>query len=538
MDEVTLHKILDSNRSLNSVYTSLGKALAKGDLAWLTDRYSTGTPNEKLFMYVNKLTELPTCKMCDSSVKFKGYSRGFAACCSPKCARAAEVKSGASLTIREKMKQTLQENYGVTSPFELATSKQAHAAAMHARRGLATSEAVKERTKASLLERYGVTNPGQIPTVREQVNATMKERYGGYFIGQLGPKLKRERWVERITELLKTEHNVTLLEPLQDSKTRVEARHNCGTTFALDVSNGSINRCPKCYFQPANRSALEDSLSRFVGGFGYPTLTNVKSNELIWPLSLDIWVPEKRIAIEVNGDYWHNTAHIADDYHLEKLEACTKKGIKLIQIFEHDLVTKRALVEERLRSAFGIYERRIGARECVIEEIGPELERPFLEAGHLQGYVPSKLTYGLKHQGELVMLMSFGKPRFNKNVDYELLRVCSKPGVLVIGGASKLLNRFLTTVSSSLLSYHDRCWGVGEFYTKLGFILLQYSAPGFFYVKNGKKLSRYQAQKQRLPAVLGEKFNPKLTGDQNMLAAGWNKIYDCGQEVYLMRKTS
>jgi hypothetical protein len=38
--------------------------------------------------------------------------------------------------------------------------------------------------------------------------------------------------------------------------------------------------------------------------------------------------------------------------------------------------------------------------------------------------------------------MTFGKPRFNKNYEYELVRFASKLGTKVIGGAGKLLKYF------------------------------------------------------------------------------------------------
>ena len=39
--------------------------------------------------------------------------------------------------------------------------------------------------------------------------------------------------------------------------------------------------------------------------------------------------------------------------------------------------------------------------------------------------------------------MTFSKPRFNNQYDYELIRFCSLKGFNVIGGASKLWKYFL-----------------------------------------------------------------------------------------------
>ena len=39
--------------------------------------------------------------------------------------------------------------------------------------------------------------------------------------------------------------------------------------------------------------------------------------------------------------------------------------------------------------------------------------------------------------------MTFGKPRFNKNYEWELIRYSSLLNQRVLGGASKLLKRFI-----------------------------------------------------------------------------------------------
>lgn len=87
---------------------------------------------------------------------------------------------------------------------------------------------------------------------------------------------------------------------------------------------------------------------------------------------------------------------------------------------------------------------KINARDCIIEELSRQITEEFLENNHNQGKINFLLSYGLFYKGELVQLMTFGTPRFNKNFQWELLRDCTKKNYLVRGGVSKLWNYFIS----------------------------------------------------------------------------------------------
>ena len=53
--------------------------------------------------------------------------------------------------------------------------------------------------------------------------------------------------------------------------------------------------------------------------------------------------------------------------------------------------------------------------------------------------------------------MTFGKSRYDKNHDVELLRLCTKPGYTVIGGASRLFSYATNEFGlNNIISYCDR----------------------------------------------------------------------------------
>ena len=90
--------------------------------------------------------------------------------------------------------------------------------------------------------------------------------------------------------------------------------------------------------------------------------------------------------------------------------------------------------------------QRVYARNTMIKDISNEksLVREFLEQNHLQGYCRgNRLAYGLYHKDELVQIMTFGSPRYNRNYQLELIRECTRKGTQVIGGSSKLWKHFI-----------------------------------------------------------------------------------------------
>ena len=105
-----------------------------------------------------------------------------------------------------------------------------------------------------------------------------------------------------------------------------------------------------------------------------------------------------------------------------------------------------------------------------MKEISSKDKNEFLNKYHIQGEDKSKVKLGLFYQDELVAVMSFGKPRFNKNYEWELIRYATSKHV--IGGAGKLLKYFERIYKpKSIITYADRRFSQGNMYFQLGFKL-------------------------------------------------------------------
>ena len=71
---------------------------------------------------------------------------------------------------------------------------------------------------------------------------------------------------------------------------------------------------------------------------------------------------------------------------------------------------------------------RVYARKCEIKYIDVDEARKFLNKYHLQNYVNSDVKLGLYYNNELLGVATFGTPRFGSDAQWELLRLCWKPG--------------------------------------------------------------------------------------------------------------
>lgn len=129
--------------------------------------------------------------------------------------------------------------------------------------------------------------------------------------------------------------------------------------------------------------------------------------------------------------------------------------------------------------------------------------------------------------------MTFSKCRFDKKHEWELARFCCRLGYNVPGAAGKLLAHFEKTYRpGSIVTYADKRWSSGNLYPRLGFIHTHDSKPNYFYIDGyGNRMSRMLFQKHKLSNAL-KAFDPSKSEAENMKAAGYHRIYDCGNMVF------
>ena len=316
--------------------------------------------------------------------------------------------------------------------------------------------------------------------------------------------------------------------------------HNIFRINSNDIKPNSHNLCHKCYTN-ISQSSPELEIKNIIN-----TMYNGKcienSRSIIPPLELDLYYPEKNIAIEFNGNYWHDENHKSKDYHFNKFKLCKDKNIRLVSIYESDWFNKRDNIISLLKNIF-IDSKIIYARNCTISKLDYKTKSDFINEYHFYGDSnQGTISYGLYYNNELVSVMSFGKLRgqnklHNNKDHYELVRFVTKDNVRIIGGASKLFKKFISEYHPVyIICYSDNDFFTGETYNKLGFTLKSLGESiDYQWVKGTKALSRYESMANKLLEKYPKYRNINITGsieDYVMHDLGYSKLYRCGNSIW------
>lgn len=295
------------------------------------------------------------------------------------------------------------------------------------------------------------------------------------------------------------------------------------------------NGCPQCDFEKTS-SRAERELLEYIRSIYFGEI-RPNDRDVLSGKEVDIYLPDIGLGFEYHGMWWHLETVVGKKYHLDKANRSLKSGIKLLQIYEYEWENKKEIVKSKIRCLLGLGEK-IMARKTEIRQLGVYEKDEFLDKTHIQGKDGSSIGYGLFFEDSLVACMTFGKSRFNKNYDYELIRYSSGLGKNVVGGASKLLNHFRKNNVGSIISYADRRWSNGKLYERLGFKFDGFSEPSFSYFEINKKriYNRMNFQKKNL--VNMPFYSEDLTEYEIMKLNGFDRIWDAGQYRFILERNN
>ena len=470
-----------------------------------------------------------TCK--EKPTTYIGINDGYREYCSKKC-------SFNSSKVKEKIEKTNLEKYGVTNASKskiLMEKREKTCEAKYGAKNVFQSKDVKDTIKKTFKENWG-DHPSRIKEVRKRIETTFQENHGakdGF------SKINNDAFIESlkyVNEVLDSFNYALIDEYTGRRKDSLKIKClNCNTVFntCIEYLVYGYGKCPKCF--PKSISACEKEIFDFIKYLGIEAINQDRT--AIKPLELDIYIPDKKIAIEYNGLYWHSEKNGRDkNYHLNKLNECEKKGVRLIQIFEDEWRSKKQnVIKYFLKKLLGILEvERIHARKCTIKEIDTNIKKIFLNKYHLmEGKDNSKIRLGAFYNQELIAVMCFshGNPakgtKYIENV-WDLTRFCTNYSYHIPGAASKLLTYFKRNYEwEEIYSYADRRWSVGNLYYKLGFTLKRTSRPNYWYTKGHSRLYRFEYRKKY--------DDPKGIPEQIMRAKeGYYRIWGCGTLKFVL----
>jgi very-short-patch-repair endonuclease len=256
------------------------------------------------------------------------------------------------------------------------------------------------------------------------------------------------------------------------------------------------------------------------------------TRKVITPYELDIYIPEKNLAFEINGNIWHSDLYKDIEYHQQKTLACAKKGIQLIHIFEYEIVNNKEKILNFIEDLFNNNKKRIYARETIVECNHNNSEvQLFLDEYHIHGYIDAPINISLKYNNEIVGLASFSKPQSNREYQYELVRMCFKYDTIVVGGLEKMLHYFINNYNvASIVAYCDISKFKGNSYTRIGFNIIKdepISKPNYIWCNDESNIKfRYTIQKDIL---IKKGFGTEEESEETIMRRlGYYKIYNSG----------
>ena len=558
-----------------------------------TSFFSNASVSQRTAAFLNGQTELNRCIVCNKELYPKQgnpeiYCGRKCSARSPLTRKKTRITNKrvyggsaplSSKEIRDKTKQTCLQRYGCENPMQNESIRYkseetclqrysvkyvlASEEMIHKRKGSGNPihrTGVKKKIKETCLQRYGVENPAKSNEVKLKSIETNLKRYGVKYSGQSHDVKKKIK--ETFKQRFENGH------PFKDPKIISKIKETCIERYGVEshfqkhISGKSLKllnseKWMKYNYEELGKSPIEignllgvgrSTVIRYLHKHNIrirmPQISKVEKEifkfiqvncgvkihlsdrKILGNQELDIYLPDHDLAIEYNGVYWHCEGRgRGRNFHLSKTLRCEEQGIQLLHIFSSDdLDVWKSIIHSKLGKV-----KKIGARQTSVEKLTSKQAKEFCDGNHLQGSVNASLRLGLVYEGTLVSVMTFGKSRFNKNYQWELLRFCSKKGFQVMGAASKLLKH---SGIRNCISYANRRWSNGKLYESIGFDKVGESQPNYFYTKDGNTLlSRNQFQKHKLAARL-ENFDPGLTEYQNMLNHGYDRIWDCGNLVY------
>lgn len=461
----------------------------------------------------------------------------------------AKKISAGRIAAQDKIEQTNLEKYGVVNPFQSEEIKQIIKQTNQEKYGCdhaMQNDDIKKKTKSTIQERYGVTAITEIPGVKEKAKQTNIARYG-YPHPMQNPDLqqsKTDNWNKSIESndnynLINTLRGAEFWERMKGDITLKSLCEEFDINYRSTTSRLLHDEFREKYYELYSfpRQQEQKRVASIIRDMGFTVDINDRS--IIAPLELDIVIPDKKLAIEFNGSYWHSEAcldhEVARLKHLEKTRMCQNAGYRLFHIFEHQWKERESQILNFLKSILSICDKSVFARKC---QLTNDSCREFLDKNHIQGYGNRTIQYfNLIFENRIVGTMTASSHhRQNANDDVVVLnRLCFEDGIQVTGGASKLFSAFTKWAKEnnykSIVSWSDNLWTEGNVYKQLGFIMEQEYAPDYFYwdIKKHIAMSKQSQQKKKVNCP------DELTEYDWCKSRGLYRIWDCGKKKWTFK---
>lgn len=397
-----------------------------------------------------------------------------------------------SSQIRDKVNATNLLRYGGRSPMAAQSTKDALACVM--------------------MSRYGRPSPMQCPALKEKARNTRLEHFGQWWTSDMADKAKA-------TCIDKYGVDNASKSPEIVDKIKHTMVERYGVSYGIMLSKNNkftLSKTNQKFGQILSDAGLSIS-------YEFPLENRV----------YDICIKSQKTLIEIDPSSTHNTlgnhwTHkgISPNYHLEKTLLANKNGYRCIHVFDWDDWSKVIPLV--------LQKKIIYARKCKLFLLKPKVCNDFLNQFHLQGSAKGQLVcIGLIYEGQIVQVMTFGKPRYDSSHTAELIRLCTRHGYAVVGGAEKMMKFAKDNFwIENIISYCDVSKFNGDVYARLGMSLIRTTEPQEVWSKGSKRITANLLRQRGFDQIFKTNYGKGTSNTELMIQNKWLPVYDCGQYVY------
>lgn len=508
----------ESYKSIRTGRASLGQWLKlhyPDFFEYITMKYVGMDIKQSLYMFYNNIESVPVC-VCGQPVKFHGYKYGFSKFCSPACA-------SNDSEVRSKMIQTIVDRYGE----DYRTIFNEKTANTKLEKYGDSKYNNQDKMKSTCLERYGVDNAMKCTNTQDKSKQTCLEKYGSeYYITSDMAALRRQQFLNKTKETCIKKYGVPCV--MQDNEIKSRAQETCLKKYGVDWN---------CMRKEAHNSHnMRSKPNEYFASLLDLAEISYEREYVVGVKSFDFRIGN--YLVEINPSATHNVMWnpfggkiLQKDYHLEKTQIGVAVGFQVIHVWDWDDINK-------IINIVGT-KQKIYARKCQIEIITTNELNNFLETYHLQGTCRGqKIRIGLKYSGELVGVMTFGKPRYNRQYEWELLRL-NFGKYNIIGGAEKMMNYFVKNYDpQSIISYCDNSKFTGHVYSRLGFIKSDKYSPSkhWYNCRTHVHITNNLLIQRGFDQLFGTSYGKSTSNEDLMKENGFVEIFDAGQVKWIWNK--
>lgn len=444
------------------------------------------------------------------------------------------LKKAWSNKAREKRENTLKEKYGVSHNLQINVKDRL------------------EKTKNTINKKYGVNHNWSIPEVKEKIQLHIIENENkktGYNYPCQRPEVKQKiKESNEKTNLQK--YGVKTTWEREDIKELIKSKliENYGDEWYKRIQQICLDKydVANAYLIHPNHNTVSKINIKF-----HDELKRQLNKDFEYEFNLNGYSYDLRydnLLIEINPYFTHNstipfihaigkcnnincTKHkpLDKNYHLKKLQNAQENGYRCIHVFDWDDWNKIIyLLKDKIK---------ISGHKCELKEVSISEANNFLNKYHLQGSCKGNtVNIGLYYNNRLISLMTFGKPRYNKNYEWEFLRFANSD-YIIRGGTQKLWKYFIDKYNpKSVISYSDISKFEGNFFKYLGFTFINNTKPTIHWYNKNMHFTDNIVRQLGADKLLGINYGSiddcGLNNRDIMLKEGFVEVYDCGQAIY------